>query len=90
MMDNQAFRFDPIFLKRLLRGAPSRQSQLRVVRFPEAVTDNEFVAMESTGPYWKAEFNVLEDGFTLILANARHIKNVSGRKADVQDSEWIH
>ena len=34
-------------------------------------------------------FNVLEDGFTLILANARHIKNVPGRKTDVKDSEWI-
>jgi transposase len=47
------------------------------------------IAMESTGPYWKPVFNVLEDGFTLILANARHIKNVPGRKTDVKDSEWI-
>lgn len=47
------------------------------------------VAMESTGPYWKPVFNVLEDSFTLILANARHIKNVPGRKTDVKDSEWI-
>jgi len=47
------------------------------------------VAMESTGPYWKPVFNVLEDGFTLILANARYIKNVPGRKTDVKDSEWI-
>jgi len=47
------------------------------------------IAMESTGPYWKPVFNVLEDGFTVILANARHIKNVPGRKTDVKDSEWI-
>jgi transposase len=47
------------------------------------------VAMESTGSYWKPVFNVLEDSFTLILANARHIKNVPGRKTDVKDSEWI-
>lgn len=47
------------------------------------------IGMESTGPYWKPVFNVLEDGFTLILANARHIKNVPGRKTDVKDSEWI-
>lgn len=47
------------------------------------------VAMESTGSYWKPVFNVLEDGFTVILANARHIKNVPGRKTDVKDSEWI-
>jgi len=47
------------------------------------------VAMESTGPYWKPVFNILEDGFEVILANARHIKNVPGRKTDVKDSEWI-
>jgi transposase len=47
------------------------------------------VAMESTGPYWKPVFNILEDSFEVILANARHIKNVPGRKTDVKDSEWI-
>jgi len=47
------------------------------------------VAMESTGPYWKPVFNVLEDSFEVILVNARHIKNVPGRKTDVKDSEWI-
>jgi len=36
------------------------------------------VAMESTGPYWKPVFNILEDSFEVILANARHIKNVPG------------
>jgi transposase len=45
--------------------------------------------MESTGPYWKPVFNILEDSFEVILANARHIKNVPGRKTDVKDSEWI-
>ncbi len=47
------------------------------------------IAMESTGPYWKPVFNILEDSFEVILANARHIKNVPGRKTDVKDSEWI-
>lgn len=47
------------------------------------------VAMESTGVYWKPVFNILEDSFEVILVNARHIKNVPGRKTDVQDSEWI-
>jgi len=47
------------------------------------------VAMESTGPYWKPVFNILEDSFEVILVNARHIKNVPGRKTDVKDSEWI-
>jgi transposase len=47
------------------------------------------VAMESTGVYWKPIFNILEDKFEVILVNARHIKNVPGRKTDVKDSEWL-
>jgi transposase len=47
------------------------------------------VAMESTGIYWKPAFNILEDSFDVILVNARHVKNVPGRKTDVQDSEWL-
>ena len=47
------------------------------------------VAMESTGVYWKPIFNILEEGFDIILVNARHIKNVPGRKTDKKDSKWI-
>lgn len=47
------------------------------------------VAMESTGVYWKPVFNILEDSVEVMLVNARHIKNVPGRKTDVQDSEWL-
>jgi transposase len=47
------------------------------------------VAMESTGIYWKPVFNILEDDLTVILVNARHLKNVPGRKTDKIDSEWI-
>ncbi len=47
------------------------------------------VAMESTGVYWKPVWNLLEGSFALILANARHIKAVPGRKTDVIDAEWI-
>jgi transposase len=47
------------------------------------------VALESTGVYWKAPWNVLESSFTLLLVNARHIKQVPGRKTDVRDCEWI-
>jgi transposase len=47
------------------------------------------VAMESTGVYWQPIYNVLEDQFTLLLVNARHIKTVPGRKTDVRDCEWI-
>ena len=47
------------------------------------------VAMESTGVYWKPVYNLLEDRFTLLLANAHRIKAVPGRKTDVRDCEWI-
>jgi transposase len=47
------------------------------------------VAMEATGVYWQPIYNLLEDEFTLLLANARHIKAVPGRKTDVRDCEWI-
>lgn len=47
------------------------------------------VAMESTGSYWKPVYNLLEDRFTLLVVNARHLKLVPGRKSDVKDAEWI-
>ena len=46
-------------------------------------------AMESTGVYWKPIWHILEDAFDLVLINARHIKQVPGRKTDVKDAEWI-
>jgi transposase len=48
------------------------------------------VAMEATGVYWKPVWNILSDGeFDLIVANAAHIKNVPGRKTDINDAMWI-
>lgn len=47
------------------------------------------VAMESTGIYWKPIFNILEDGFEVILANARQVKNVPGLKTDKRDARWL-
>lgn len=47
------------------------------------------VAMESTGIYWRPVHNVLEDAVRVILVNARHIKNVPGRKTDIGDSKWL-
>jgi len=47
------------------------------------------VAMESTGDYWKPVYNVLEDTFEILVVNAKHVKNVPGRKTDVKDSEWL-
>lgn len=48
------------------------------------------VAMESTGVYWISLFEVLDrQGFEVKLVDARHVKNVSGRKSDVLDCQWI-
>ena len=47
------------------------------------------VAMEATGVYWKPVWHLLEGHFELVLANAQHIKNVPGRKTDVNDAAWI-
>ncbi len=47
------------------------------------------VAMEATGVYWKPIYNLLEDHFTLLLVNARHVKHLPGRKTDVQDCQWL-
>ena len=48
------------------------------------------VAMEATGVYWKPVWHILDDGeFELVLANAAHVKNVPGRKTDVNDAMWL-
>src|SRR5436853_38002 len=47
------------------------------------------VGMESTGVYWRPVYAVLEGGFELIVGNARHMKNVPGRKTDIKDAAWI-
>ena len=50
----------------------------------------ETVVMQSTGVYWIALYDVLEArGFKICLANARHTKNLPGRKSDVQESQWL-
>jgi transposase len=49
----------------------------------------EHVAMEATGVYWKPVWHVLEGHFELVLANAAHVKNVPGRKTDVNDAMWL-
>ena len=52
----------------------------------EGVTN---AAMEATGAYWKPVWHVLEGAVELLLANARDVKNVPGRKSDVKDAEWL-
>ena len=47
------------------------------------------VTMEATGVFWKSVWAILEDEFELLLVNARHVKQVPGRKTDVSDAAWI-
>jgi transposase len=47
------------------------------------------VAMEATGVYWKPIWHILEGRFELVLANAAHIRNIPGRKSDINDAVWI-
>jgi transposase len=85
----------------LLVGRPNGKAQKTIKTF-STMTSNllalkdwlesegcTHVGIESTGVYWKPVFNILEDSLTVILANARDIKNVPGRKTDVKDCEWI-
>ena len=47
------------------------------------------VAMEATGVYWQPVWHILEDDFELTLCNARHVKQVPGRKTDITDAQWL-
>ena len=47
------------------------------------------LAMESTGVYWRPVHNVIEDSMEVFVVNARHIKNVPGRKTDLSDCKWL-
>ena len=63
-----------------------------LLRLSEWLTANDctHVAMEATGVYWKPVWHILDDGeFALVLANAAHVKNVPGRKTDVNDAMWL-
>ena len=63
-----------------------------LLALPAWLTEMEctHVAMEATGIYWKPVWHILSDGeFELVLANAAHVKNVPGRKTDVNDATWL-
>ena len=47
------------------------------------------VCMEATGEYWKPVYEMLEDSFTVVVANAQHVRNVPGRKTDPEDASWL-
>jgi transposase len=85
----------------LLIGAPGVRPTREVRTFSTMTRDLEafrdwlkaagvtHVGMESTGIYWRPVYTVLEGHLELIVGNARHIRNVPGRKTDVKDAEWI-
>lgn len=83
-------------------AVPPDRSEASVRSFPTFTSDLycladwlkecqiETVAMEATGVYWIPIYEILEErGFEVCLVNARHLKNVSGRKTDVLDCQWI-
>jgi transposase len=78
-------------------GQPERQIRTfgtftnQVLALADWLTEQRVthVALESTGVYWKSIWNLLEDGFELVLVNPRAIKAVPGRKTDVHDAEWL-
>src|ERR1700723_3679697 len=85
----------------VLIGAPAEGRRKEVRTFRTMTRDLEAlrnwlqelgvtqVGMDSTGVYWRPVYAVLEGHFDLIVGNARHIRNVPGRKTDVKDAEWI-
>jgi transposase len=83
---------------RLQRGAKAQREQRRFDTTTKgllellawlAELDCTHVAMEATGVYWKPVWHVLEGHVELVLANAAHIRNVPGRKSDMNDATWI-
>jgi len=75
---------------RTCRSFPTTTEQLEVLRAWLEEERCTHVAMEATGVYWMPVFRILgEAPFELIVANAAHIKNVPGRKTDVNDAMWI-
>jgi transposase len=76
-------------LRREIREFATTTRGLLLLRDWLASFEVRLVGMEATGVYWKPIYYVLEDDFELWLLNARHLKNVPGRKTDVKDAEWI-
>lgn len=73
-----------------VREFPSFTADLEALADWLKACEVDTVAMESTGVYWIPLFELLESkGFTVLLVNARHVKNVSGRKSDVLDCQWL-
>lgn len=80
-----------------MRGQGKRETRTFGTTTPELLELGDWlaewevthVAMESTGDYWRPIYNLLEGQFELLVVNARHVKQVPGRKTDVKDAEWL-
>jgi transposase len=68
---------------------PTTVSGLMTLRDWLAAHRVSHVAMEASGVYWKPVWAILEDDFDCLLVNARHVKQVPGRKTDVSDAQWL-
>jgi transposase len=77
-------------VKREVRSFKTTTSGLMVLSEWLSVEGCTHIVMEATGVYWKPVWHILSDGeFELVLANAAHVKNVPGRKTDVNDATWL-
>lgn len=77
-------------IKKLVRESKTFRSDLIALAHWLRAEGVELAVMESTGIYWKALYEALEKAeVDSYVVNARHVKNVPGRKTDVQDSEWL-
>jgi transposase len=76
-----------------IREFGTQLRELKALRAWLEMHDCRYVAMESTGIFWQPVYAVLESGLCdemhLLVVNARHMKNVPGKKTDMRDAEWI-
>ena len=77
-------------VKREVRTFKTTTKELLALSEWLAAESCTYIAMEATGVCWKPVWHILSDGdFELVLANAAHVKNVPGRKTDVNDATWL-
>jgi transposase len=77
-------------IKREVRTFETTTKELLALSQWLAAESCTYIAMEATGVYWKPVWHILSDSdFALVLANAAHVKNVPGRKTDVNDATWL-
>ena len=77
-------------VKREVRSFKTTAKELMALSAWLSVEGCTHLVMEATGVYWKPVWHILADGeFELVLANLEHVKNVPGRKTDVNDATWL-